>query len=127
MISPVILLFLGLVAVLAVLQAACLFVVLREGSRAARRLDNVAEQLGRSLAPLHEDLSRAARNFAEVTDLATLHARRADELLAEVAGPLRSIKGFLEHVVLPLGAYLATFGTAFRLARGVSRLFGRRR
>ena len=122
-----ILLFLALVAVFTVLQAACLFVVWREGSRAARSLDYVAEQLARSLAPLHEDLSRAARNFAEVTDLATLQARRGDELLAECAAAVRSMKGFLDHVVLPLGASLGTFRAAFRLARGASRLFRRRR
>jgi len=127
MMGPVILLFLGLVAVFAVLQAACLFVVWRQGSRAARTLDQVAEQLGRPLAPLHQDVSRAARNFAEVTDLATLQARRGDGLLAEVADAVRSTKRFLEHVVLPIGAYLGTLTAAFRLARSVSRLFGRPR
>ena len=121
------LLFLGLVAVLSVLQVACLFVVWREGARAARTLDDVTEQLGRSLAPLQENLSRAARNFAHVTDLTTLQARRVDEVLTDIAAKVGSIKGFLEHVVLPLGTYLGTFAATLRLAGRASRLLRRRR
>jgi Flp pilus assembly protein TadB len=127
MMGPVTLLFLSLVAVLSVLQVACLFVVWRESARAARTLDDVTEQLRRSLAPVQENLSRAARNFAHVTDLTTLEARRADELLTDIAAKVGSIKGFLEHVVLPLGTYLGAFAAALRLTRRALRFFRRRR
>jgi len=121
------LLFLGLISVLAVVQATCLFLVWREGARAARTLDDLAEQVGRSLTPVQADLSRAARNFAGVTDLTARQARRVDELLADVATKIGSLKGFLEHVVLPLGTSLGTFGAVLRLSRRASRLLRRLR
>ncbi len=120
------LLLLGAIAVLAVVQAACLFLIWREGTQVARTLDDMAEQVGRSLTPVQADLGRAARNFAGVTDLAAREARRVDELLAELAARLGSLRQFLDQVVLPLGASLGTVGTVLRLARRFSRRLPRR-
>lgn len=121
------LLFLGLIALLTAVSAACLLVIVRETSRAARTLDDVTGDLGRSLGPIHEDLSRAARNFAHVSDMTAHEARRLNDLMSDLAARVGSIRDFLEHVLLPLGGYVATFGAGVRMVRRAARLLRRPR
>jgi hypothetical protein len=74
---------LGVVALAFLLQAVALVVIAREGLRAARRLDAFAERVGRELQPGVSDLERASQNFAELSDMAVVQARRLDTLVAE--------------------------------------------
>jgi len=119
------LVLLGVIALASLLQAVSLVVVAREGLRVARRLDAVAERMGRDLRPALTDLERASQNFADVSDLAAVQARRVDGLVAEAVERIERTSDVLQRVILPSASRLLTAAAAFRGIRTGLRLFRR--
>ena len=121
------LVLLGVIALASLLQAVALVVIAREGLRMFRRLDAFAERLGRDLRPAVADLERASENFADVSDLATVQARRLDALVDEVVERIEHASEVLRRVILPSAARLMAAAAAFRGIRKGLLIFRRRR
>jgi hypothetical protein len=96
--------FLGVIAVSSLVQAAFLIGLAVGGRRLARRIDAVQRRIDRDLQPTLENMSRITRNLAEVSDLATLQARRVDDLVADTIDKIEEATSLVRRVVLrPLG------------------------
>lgn len=121
------LVLLGVIALASVLQAVGLVLVAREGARMFRRLDAFAERMGRELRPAVADLERASENFAEVSDLAAVQARRLDAVVSEAIERIERVTDALRDVILPAAGRLITAAAAFRGLRKVLRVLRRRR
>lgn len=119
------LVLLGVIALASLLQAISLVVVAREGLRVVRRLDAFAERMGRELRPALADLERASQNFADVSDLAAVQARRVDGLVAEALERIDRAADVLQDVILPSAGRLLTAAAAFRGARKALQLLRR--
>jgi hypothetical protein len=119
-----------LIALLSVVQTVALAWLAREGWRTARRLDAAALRLGRDVAPVLAEATRALRNVSELAELTAEQARLLDGLMAEAAHALGTARGIVEDIVLPVTARAATAAAAWRLLgrarRGYRRWRGRR-
>jgi hypothetical protein len=102
--------FLGVIAVGMTVQAVFMVTVSLAILRLTQRVDILQDKLDRQLKPALEGLERVSRNAAEISDLATVQARRVDLLLADtiervdetvavvqrlVARPLRPVSNVL--------------------------------
>ena len=102
--------FLGLIALAGVVQAGFLVAMALAIIRLTQRIDALQDKLDRQITPAIEGLERVSRNVAEISDLATVQARRIDLLLADtiekvedtmtvaqrlVARPLRPVSHFI--------------------------------
>jgi hypothetical protein len=116
---------LALITVLSIAQSVALWLLLREGRRTARRLDAAALRLGRDLAPVLAEATRALRNVGEVSELTAEQARRIDVLMNEASHALGAARGLLEDVVLPLTGRAAAVAAAVRLITRTRRLYRR--
>jgi len=112
--DSLILVLLGVIAFASLLQAASLVIIGREGRRIFRRLDDVAERVGRDLRPALADLERASENLADVTEVAAVQARRVDRLMAEAVVRIEHATDVLRDVVIPSASRLMTAAAAFR-------------
>ena len=121
------LVLLGVIALASLLQAVALVVIAREGLRMFRRLDAFAERLGRDLRPAVADLERASENFADVSDLATVQARRLDALVEEAVERIERASEVLRRVILPSAGRLLAAPAAFRGIRRGLLILRRRR
>jgi hypothetical protein len=121
------LVLLGVIAVASLLQAVGLVVIAREGVRIFRRLDAFAERVGRELRPALTDLERAGENFADVSDVAALQARRLDAMVAEAVERIERASEVLRSVILPSAGRLLAAAAAFRGIRKAVQLLRRRR
>jgi len=125
--DPLGLVLLGVIAFASLLQAVALVVVAREGARMFRRLDAFAERLGRELRPAVADLGRASENFADVSALAAVQARRLDILLSEAIERIERAADVVRDVILPSAGRLLAAAAAFRGIRKGLQLLRRRR
>ena len=75
--------FLGIIALASVVQAAFLIGLVVYGRRLGQRLDALQSRLDREISPALENFNRVSRAAAEIADLATLQARRLDLVLAD--------------------------------------------
>jgi hypothetical protein len=121
------LVLLGVIALASLLQAVALVVIAREGLRMFRRLDAFAERLGRDLRPAVADLERASENFADVSDLATVQARRLDALVEEAVERIERASEVLRRVILPSAGRLLAAAAVFRGIRRGLLILRRRR
>ena len=121
------LVILGVIALASVLQAVGLVIVAWEGARMFRRLDAFAERMGRELRPAVADLERASENFAEVSDLAAVQARRLDTVVSEAIERIERASDVLRDVILPAAGRLVTAAAAFRGLRKGLQILRRRR
>jgi hypothetical protein len=102
--------FLGVIALAGAVQAAFLVAMALAIIRLTARIDSLQDKVDQRVAPALESLDRVGRNVAEISDLATVQARRVDLMLTDavervedslsvaqrlVARPLRP----LSHVV----------------------------
>jgi hypothetical protein len=102
--------FLGTIALAGVVQAAFLVAMAIAVIRLTQRIDDLQDRLDHLVAPALESLDRVGRNMAEMSDLATVQARRIDLMLTDtiekvedtltvaqrlVARPLRPFSHFL--------------------------------
>jgi|SRR6185295_11068065 hypothetical protein len=121
------LVLLGVIAFASLLQAVALVLVARDGARMFRRLDAFAERLGRELRPAAAELERAGENFAEVSDLAAVQARRLDAAVSAAIERIERASDALRDVILPSAGRLVAAAAAFRGLRKGLRLLRRRR
>src|SRR3989442_10205097 len=108
------LVLLGVIALASLFQAVALLVIAREGLRMFRRLDAFAERLGRDVRPAVADLERASENFADVSGLAAVQARRLDALVEEAVERIERASDVLRRVILPSAGRLVAAAAVFR-------------
>jgi hypothetical protein len=114
-------LFLGVIALSSLVQAAFLIGLAVGGRRLARRLDEMQRAIDREIRPSLDNLSRITRNVAEIADLATLQARRVDDLLADTVDKIEEATTMIRRVILrPLGPLVDVAAFLKGLRRGVS-------
>jgi hypothetical protein len=112
--------FLGIIALASVVQAAFLIGLALEGRKLSRRVAELQERVERDLRPSLENLSRVTRNLAEVTDLAVLQVRRVDGLLADTIDKIEDTTTLIKQVVLkPLGPLVDIAAFLKGLRRGL--------
>jgi methyl-accepting chemotaxis protein len=103
--------FLGVIALAAVVQAAFVIGLAVFGRRLGRRLDALQTRLDREITPALGNLTRVSRNAAEISDLATLQARRIDLLLSDTIEKIEETTTVVQQLVLrplkPLAEILA--------------------
>ena len=110
--------FLGVIAFSAVVQVVFLVALLVFGQRLARRIDALQARLDRDLGPALANLTRVSRAAAEITDMATLQARRLDIVLGDtierVADTAATIQQLVSRPLKPVANLVA-------LLKGVQR------
>jgi hypothetical protein len=111
------LVLLAVVAGFSVLQGLLLVGAAWQGMRAVRRSEAMASRLGRELRPAVHELTRAARDLADVSDLAVAQARQLDDIVAETVRKVERTQDVLRDVVLPSAGRVAAAATAVRLLR----------
>jgi len=99
--------FLGVIALGSLVQTAFLVGLAVAGRRLARKVDDMQGRFERELRPSIDHLSRVTRNLAEVSDMATLQARRIDEALADTVDTVQDattqVRRFFVRPLGPLG------------------------
>jgi hypothetical protein len=112
--------FLGVIAVAMLVQAGFLVALALGGLKLIRRVDELQGRLDREIKPAFEHLARVTRNLAEVSDLATLQARRIDYFLADTVDKLEDVTANVrKFVVRPLGPLADIMAFLKGLRRGV--------
>jgi hypothetical protein len=120
------LVLLGVIAALALLQGLFVLVAAWQAFRAVRRTEAMAGHIGRELQPSLLELSRAARDMAEVSDLTLMQARRPDVLMADAAERVERAQSAVQRV-LPTAGRVAAVAAALRLLRSGFRVYRRLR
>ena len=110
--------FLGVIAVAMVVQAAFLVAMALAVIRLTKRIDALQDKLDHQIAPALEGLERVSRNAAEISDLATLQARRIDLLLADTIEKVDDTVTVLQRLV---ARPLRPFSHFAALLRGIQR------
>jgi hypothetical protein len=112
--------FLGVIALSSLVQAAFLVALAIGGLKLMKRVDELQVRLDREIKPAFEHLARVTRNLAEVSDLATLQARRIDYFLADTVDKLEDVTANVRNfVVKPLGPLADIMAFVKGLRRGV--------
>jgi hypothetical protein len=96
--------FLGVIALSSIIQAAFLIGLAREGRELSKRMLAIEQRFENEIRPTLQNLSRMSQNFAEVSDLIGIQARRVDLFMADTVDKLEHATSSLRDVVLrPLG------------------------
>jgi hypothetical protein len=112
--------FLGIIALGSVVQAAFLVGLAMQGRRLARRLEDLQDRVDREIRPSLESLSRVTRNLGEASDLAVLQVRRFDGLLADTVGKVEDTTTLLRNLILrPLGPLVDIAAFLKGIRRGI--------
>jgi hypothetical protein len=112
--------FLGVIAVALVVQAGFMVALALAGIRLTRRLDALQAQLEGEIAPALKGVERISRNAAEISDLATIQARRIDLLLADTIEKVEDTATVVQKLVIrPLRPLVHLFAVLRGLQRGV--------
>ena len=130
--------FLGVIAVSTAVQAGFLFGLAVLGRRLGKRLDGLQQKVDQELVPALQNLDRVTRNAAEISDLATLQARRIDLLLVDtierVEDATATVQRLLARPLRPVGHAIAVLRAVNRgirvfrhLGRNPTEPAGRRR
>jgi hypothetical protein len=113
-------LFLGIIALASLVQAAFVVALAVAGRRVARRVDEIQRQLDHDIRPALEQVTRISRNLGEISDRAVLQARRIDtavsDALREIDGTVRALRRTASESLGPLFD-LASFAKGIR--RGI--------
>jgi hypothetical protein len=103
--------FLGVIALASVVQAGFLIGLAVFGRRVARRVDELQTKLDKDITPALENFTRVSRAAAEISDLATLQARRLDLVLADTIDKVEEATAVIQQFVVrplkPVGGILA--------------------
>jgi hypothetical protein len=103
--------FLGIIALASIVQAAFLLGLALAGRRLSRRLHEIERRLDREIGPTLASVERVTRAAAEIADLATLQARRLDLVLADAILKVEETTATVQKLVLrplrPLGSIVA--------------------
>jgi hypothetical protein len=110
------LILLGTIATLSLLQGLVLLGAAWSAFRAVRRSEAIAGRLGGMLRPSVQELTRAARDAAEVSDLMAAQARRLDALVVETVEKVERVQGAVQRL-LPVAGRVAAAASVLRLLR----------
>lgn len=116
---------LALIAAASIVQTACLALLAWNGLRTQREIESLGRQITRDVQPLIEDLTRIARNAAEISDRGLTQARRLDDAVGDAARTIEQIVATTHQLVLPVVSRVAAIAAGFRLFRGGRRLVRR--
>jgi hypothetical protein len=95
--------FLGVIAIASVVQAAFLIGLTLTSRRLGRRVDELQARFEREIGPALAGITRVSRAAAEIADLATLQARRLDLVLADTLEKVEeTTAAFQRFVIRPL-------------------------
>ena len=117
--------FLALIAALSVAQTVTLVLLAKSGLRTQRELTVLGKQISRDLTPMIDDLTRIARNAAEVSDRGLVQVQRLDAAIGDAARTLDDIVGATRQVVLPVAGRLAAVTAGYRAFKTGRSLFRR--
>jgi hypothetical protein len=117
--------FLALLAALSVAQTVSLVLLARSGLRTQRELTVLGKQISRDLTPVIDDLTRIARNAAEVSDRGLAQVQRLDASIGDAARTLDEIVGTARQVVLPVAGRLAALTAGYRMFKSGRSIFRR--
>lgn len=92
--------FLGVIALAMLVQAGFLVALSLAGMKLARRLDALQAQIDQQIAPTLKNLERVSRNASEVSDLATIQARRLDLVLADTIDKVEETATLVQRLVV---------------------------
>jgi hypothetical protein len=110
--------FLGLIAAAGLVQAGFLVAMALAVIRLTQRIDALQDKLDQQITPALESVERVSRNAAEISDLATLQARRIDLLLADTIEKVDDTVTVLQRLV---ARPLRPFSHVAALLRGLQR------
>ncbi len=103
--------FLGIIALTSVVQAAFLIGLARAGQRLGQRLEALQKRVDEDIRPGLDNLTRVTRNLAEISDLAALQTQRISEVLSNTLDRVEETAEVVQRVVLrplaPLADVLA--------------------
>ena len=85
----------------------------------------LGKQISRDLTPMIDDLTRIARNAAEVSDRGLVQVQRLDAAIGDAARTLDEIVGATRQVVLPVAGRLAAVTAGYRAFKTGRSLFRR--
>ena len=112
--------FLGVIALGSIAQTIFLVVLSSEGKRLSRKIEELQARFEREIRPILDNLARTSRNLAEVSDLATLQARRVDELIADTVDKIEDATTiFRRFVARPLGPLMDVAAFLKGIRRGL--------
>lgn len=123
--SPGAVFLLALIAVASIVQTVCLALLAWNGLRAQRGIESLSRQITRDVQPLIDDLTRLARNAAEISDRGLVQTRRLDQAVGDAARTIEQIVDATHQVVLPIAARAAAITAGFRAFRTGRRLLRR--
>jgi hypothetical protein len=116
--------FLGVIALSSLVQAAFLITLGKESRKLGRRLDEIEQRFETEVRPTLQSVARISKNFAEVSDSLASQARRVDAFMADTVAKLEETTTAVREVVLrPLGplvditALLKGFRKGFEIYR----------
>lgn len=113
--------FLGMIAVAGVVQAGFLVAMALAIIRLTARVDALQDNLEQRIAPALEGLDRVGRNLAEISDLATVQARRIDLVVADTIETLEDTLTVARRLV---ARPLRPFSHVLALLRGIQKGVG---
>jgi predicted PurR-regulated permease PerM len=119
------LLLLALIALASIVQTICLALLALNGLKTQREIEGLSRQITRDIQPLVEDLTRIARNAAEISDRGLTQARRLDDAIGDAARTIEQIVATTHHVVLPVATRIAAVTAGYRVFRSGRRMFRR--
>lgn len=112
--------FLGVIALSSLVQAAFLVGLALGVRRVSQRVDDLQQRLDREVRPALEQFSRITRNLGEISDLAVLQARRVDDLVEDTIDKIEQTTAVLRNLVVrPLGPLSDIVAFLKGLRRGV--------
>jgi hypothetical protein len=127
-------LFLGLIALASLIQAAFLIVLAAGARRVGRRVDELQQRLDRELRPSLENLVHVSRNVAELSAIAAFQGRRLDGLVERTLGRVDDSTSRMEEAIQrplnPLSGLMPVlrgFKTGFDMYRRLGGLQSRAR
>ncbi len=103
--EPLGLVFVVVIALSSLVQAALLLLLARGAIQLSRRVSSLQTRVDQEIRPALEHLARLSRNVVEVSDIAALQVRRFDALFADTLDRFEDVKGQVRRAVrAPLGA-----------------------
>ncbi len=108
--------FLGILAFVALIQGGVLIGIAVFLLRVARRLEALDDRIDREIGPALADVKRVSGNIAEVSDLATIQARRLDLVLGDT---IDKVEDTVTQVQRVIARPLRPVANVLALIRGV--------
>jgi len=126
--------FLGIIALSSLVQAAFMIGLALEGRRMGRRLDEIEKRFENEVRPSLQNLARLSGSVAEVGDILVTQARRVDVFMGDTVAKLEEATSLMRNVLVrPLGpisdltAILKGFRKGFEIYRRLGGLDSERK